>query len=231
MRPCPRGGQGTRLRPFTLEMTKVMLPIKGKPMVMHALDLLKSHGVTDIVLSIGYKGDQVKEYFGDGSKFGLNIKYVEEKTPLGTAGPLRKAKKYLTDTFFIIWGDILSQIDLNDFMYFHKNNEGLGTIALTTVADPSRYGVADLKGNKIQRFVEKPEKGKAPSNLINSGMAILEPEIIDKYVPKRGKSMIEIDVYPKLAKSGDLYGYPFTGQWFDTGTHEAYEKAIKEFGK
>ena len=225
------GGQGTRLRPYTLEMTKVMLPIKGKPMIMHALDLLKSHGVCDIVLSIGYKGEQVKEYFGDGSKFGLNINYVEEKTPLGTAGPLRKAKKHLTDTFFIIWGDILSQIDLSDFMYFHKNNEGLGTVALTTVDDPSRYGVAELKGSKIKKFIEKPKKEDAPSNLINSGMAILEPEVIDKYVPKRGKSMIELDVYPKLASSGKLFGYPFTGQWFDTGTPEAYERAIKEFGR
>lgn len=225
------GGEGTRLRPYTLEMTKVMLPIKGKPMIMHAIDLLKSHGVTDIILSIGYKGEQLREFFGDGSKLGLKISYIDEKTPLGTAGPLRKGRKLLDETFFIIWGDILSKIDLSDFMYFHKNNEGLATVALTTVDDPSRYGVAELKGNKIQRFVEKPKKGEAPSNLINSGIAILEPEVIDKYIPKRGKSMIEVDVYPKLAKNGELYGYPFTGQWFDTGTPEAYEKAIKEFGE
>ena len=182
------GGEGTRLRPYTLELTKVMLPIKGKPMIMHALDLLKSHGVTDIVLSLGYKGEQIKEYFGDGSKFGLKINYTEEKTPLGTAGPLRLAKKYLNETFFIMWGDILSKIDLDDFMYFHKNNDGLATVALTTVEDPSRYGVADLKGNKIIQFVEKPTKAKAPSNLINSGIAIMEPEVIDKYVPKKGNN-------------------------------------------
>lgn len=225
------GGEGTRLRPYTLELTKAMLPIKGKPMVMHALDLLKSHGVTEIVMAIGYKGEQIKEYFGDGSKFGLEIKYVEEKTPLGTAGPLRMAKKYLTETFFIVWGDILSKIDLSDFMYFHKNNEGLATVALTTVNDPSRYGVAELKGSMIKQFVEKPKKEDAPSNLINSGLAIMEPEIIEKYIPKKGKAMVEYDVYPKLARENKLYGYPFSGQWFDTGTHEAYEKAIKEFGK
>lgn len=225
------GGEGTRLRPFTYELPKALLPIQGKPMVQHVIELLKSHGITEILLSIGYKGEQIKDYFGNGSKFGLDIKYIAEKTPLGTAGPLRLAKKYLTETFFIVWGDILSEIDLTDFMHFHKNNEGLATVALTNVDDPSRFGVAAMKGSKIIEFVEKPTKNEAPSNLINAGMAIIEPEVIDKYVPKEGKAMVEYDVYPRLAADGKLYGYPFQGQWLDTGTHEAYEKAIKEWGK
>lgn len=225
------GGEGTRLRPFTYELPKALLPVQGKPMVLHVLELLKSHGVTEIILAIGYKGDQIKEYFGNGHKFGLNIKYVNEKTPLGTAGPLRLAKKYLNDTFFIVWGDILSQIDLTDFAQFHKSHNGLATVALTTVADPSRFGVASIKGNLIIGFVEKPSKKDAPSNLVNSGMAILEPEVIEKYVPKRGKAMVEYDIYPKLAKEGLLFGYPFQGQWFDTGTPESYERAIKYWGQ
>lgn len=223
------GGEGTRLRPFTYELPKALLPIHGKPMVQHVLDLLKAYGIEEIILSIGYKGEKIKEYFGDGSRFGLNIKYVTEKSPLGTAGPLRLAKKYLNESFFIVWGDILSKIDLNDFAHFHKSNEGLATVALTTVSDPSRYGVASMKGNKIVEFVEKPDKKDAPSNLINAGMAILEPEVIEKYLPKSGKAMVEYDIYPKLASDNKLYGYPFYGQWFDTGTHEAYEKAIKEW--
>lgn len=223
------GGEGTRLRPFTYELPKVMLPIQGKPMVQHVMELLKSHGVTDIILAVYYKADTIREYFGDGSRFGLNIKYVQEEEPIGTAGPLRLAKKYLDETFFIIWGDILSQIDLTDFMHFHKNNEGLATVALTTVPDPSRFGVASMKGSRIVEFIEKPAKEDAPSNLINSGMAIMEPEVIEKYVPKKGKAMVEYDVYPKLAHDGKLFGYPFQGQWFDTGTHETYEKAIKEW--
>jgi NDP-sugar pyrophosphorylase family protein len=223
------GGEGTRLRPFTYELPKALLPIQGKPMVMHVMDLLKSHGVAEIYLAIGYKGEKIKEYFGNGSKFGLNIKYIEEKKPLGTAGPLRLAKKYLDETFFIVWGDILSKIDLTDFMYFHKNNGGLATVALTTVDDPSRYGVAALKGNKIVGFVEKPKKKDAPSNLINSGFAIMEPEVIKEYIPKKGRAMVEYDIYPLLASEGKLFGYPFEGMWFDTGTHEAYEKAIKEW--
>jgi len=223
------GGEGTRLRPFTYELPKALLPIQGKPMVMHVMDLLKSHGVTNIYLAIGYKGEKIKEYFGNGSLFGFNIKYIEEKKPLGTAGPLRLAKKYLDETFFIVWGDILSEIDLTDFMHFHKNNAGLATVALTTVEDPSRYGVASLKGNKIVGFIEKPKKEDAPSNLINAGIAIMEPEVITEYIPKRGRAMVEYDVYPLLASEGKLFGYPFEGQWLDTGTHEAYEKAIKEW--
>ncbi|MFA5157982.1 MAG: nucleotidyltransferase family protein [Patescibacteria group bacterium] len=223
------GGEGTRLRPFTYEVPKVMLPIHGKPMVQHIIEQLQAHGVNEIILAARYKAEQIKDYFGDGKKFGLKIYYVIEKTPLGTAGPLRLAKKFLNESFYIVWGDILSHLDLTDFASFHREHGGLATVALTTVSDPSRYGVAMLNGNKVIGFIEKPKKENAPSNLINSGIAIMEPEIIDKYVPKTGKTMVEYDIYPKLAAEGKLYGYPFQGQWFDTGTHEAYEKAIKEW--
>ena len=223
------GGEGTRLRPFTYEIPKALLPIKGKPMIQHVLDLLKSHGVDQIYLSIGYKGDQIQEYFGNGARFGLNIKYIKERTPLGTAGPLRLARKNLSDSFYLIWADCLSKIDLTDFAHFHKSHDGLATVALTTVDDPSRFGVASIKGSLITGFVEKPSKKEAPSKLINAGMAIFEPEVIDSFVPKKGKAMVEKDIYPKLAAQGKLYGYPFEGQWFDTGTHEAYERAIKEW--
>jgi len=223
------GGEGTRLRPYTYEVAKPMLPIKGKPMVQHVIDLLKSHGVTDIYLAIGYKGEQIEEYFGNGSRFGLNIKYVREKSPLGTAGPLRLLKKYLDDSFFLIWADCISKIDLTDFAHFHKSHDGLATIALTTVDDTSRFGVASMKGSLITGFVEKPKNEDAPTKLVNTGIAIFEPAIIDKYIPKTGKAMVEKDVYPKLSAEGKLFGYPFEGQWFDTGTHEAYERAIKEW--
>jgi len=223
------GGEGTRLRPFTYEIPKVMLPIHGKPMVQHIIEQLQSHGVDEIILAARYKAEQVQTYFGDGRKFGLKIHYVIEGEPMGTAGPLRLAKKYLTEPFYIVWGDILSHLDLTDFAKFHLEHGGMATVALTTVEDPSRYGVASMNGSKIVGFVEKPTKENAPSKLINSGMAIMNPEIIDKYVPKKGKAMVEYDIYPKLAAEGTLFGYPFQGQWFDTGTHEAYEKAIKEW--
>jgi len=146
---------------------------------------------------------------------------------LGTAGPLKLAKDLLKKTFIVSNGDELKNINIEEMYKLHKDNKALATIALTTVNNPSVYGVARLSGSKILEFVEKPKKEEAPSNLINSGFYILEKEVID-YIPK-GFSMLEKDVFPKLAKQGKLFGYPFSGQWFDTGNLERYEKAIKQW--
>ena len=218
------GGKGTRMRPFTYEIPKSLIPVQGKPLLQHILDLLRKYEIRDIILSTGYMGDKIREYFGNGSKFGVNITYVEEKKEMGTAGSLNLARDLLEDTFLMFNGDILANIDLHDFIDSHAKNNGIATIALKPVRDPSRFGVAELRGNKILRFIEKP-KTTVRSKLISAGVYILEPEVID-YIPKR-KAMMETDVFPKLAEEGKLYGYPFDGQWFDTGTHEAYEKAIK----
>lgn len=218
------GGKGTRMRPFTYEIPKSLIPVQGKPLLQHILDLLRKYEIRDVILSTGYMGNKIREYFGNGSKFGVNITYVEEKKEMGTAGSLNLARDLLKGTFLMFNGDILANIDLHDFIDSHAKNNGIATIALKPVRDPSRFGVAELRGNKILRFIEKP-KATVKSKLINAGVYILEPEVID-YIPKR-KVMMEMDVFPKLAKEGKLYGYPFDGQWFDTGTHEAYEKAIK----
>jgi mannose-1-phosphate guanylyltransferase len=222
------GGIGTRLKPITHEIPKPLVPLHDKPIIQHTLDLLKKYGIKDVILSVGYRREKIKEYFGNGKRFGLNITYIEEDEPLGTGGPLRLAKEFLTETFVMCNGDELKNIDLFDMYMFHKERGGKATIALTTVEDPSTFGVAKMDGNKIVQFVEKPKRGTEPSKLINSGLYILEPEVID-YVPKKGKSMMEIDVFPKIAREGKLFGYPFSGQWFDTGTLERYEKAIKEW--
>lgn len=219
------GGRGTRLKPITDEIPKPLIPVQGKPVVEHCIDLLKKYGIKDIILSIGYKAEKIKKYFGDGSSFGVNITYVEETNQLGTGGPLRLAKKHLTETFVMCNADELKNIDLIDMYLFHKENNSLGTIALTTVEDPSHYGVAKLKGNQILEFIEKPAKENSPSNLISAGLYILEPQIID--LISEDVASIERDVFPKLAQQGKLFGYPFEGQWFDTGTLERYEKAIK----
>ncbi|ODS38006.1 MAG: hypothetical protein A7316_08730 [Candidatus Altiarchaeales archaeon WOR_SM1_86-2] len=228
------GGEGTRLRPLTYEKPKSLFPIQGKPMAEHILDLLKKYGVDDVVLSIGYLGDMIKDYFGDGSKFGIKITYVDEgMEKLGTAGPLNLARNNLPeDRFLMMNGDVLSDIDLKDLMSAHiKNTENgaLATIVLTPVEDPSRYGVAKIKGDKIIKFIEKPDKGKAPSNLINAGVYVFENDVLD-YIPDRRESiMIEREVFPKLAGEGKLFAYEFKGQWFDIGTHEAYEMVKKEW--
>jgi NDP-sugar pyrophosphorylase family protein len=222
------GGKGTRLRPITHEIPKPMILINGRPILEYSIDMLKRYDVRDIMISVGYKGEKIKEYFGDGSKFGVKITYVEEKEPLGTGGPLRLVKHFLNETFVMMNADELKDIDLHDMYAFHKAQGGLATIALTTVNDPSMYGVAKLNGNKIVQFVEKPKPGEAPSNLINAGLYILEPQVVDMVPNRLGEVKIETEVFPKIAKMGKLFGYPFSGYWSDLGTLERYEKALND---
>jgi len=222
------GGVGKRLRPLTYELPKPLLPVRGKPLMEHTFDLLRKYGITDLYISVGYKAKQITDYFGDGKKYGLNIDYIKEKEPLGTAGPLKTLKGRINSPFLLIWCDILTEIDLYDYMNYHFSNPGVATIALSTIDDTSRFGVAAMKGNRILDFVEKPKLGEEPSNLINAGYVILEPTIFD-YLPRKKMIMIEKDIYPRLAKEGKLFGYPFEGAWFDTGTHEAYEDVIKKW--
>ncbi len=220
------GGKGTRMRPLTYEMPKPMIPLKGKPLIQHIMELCRKYEIREIILSVGYMGDKIRDHFGDGSHLGLDIKYVEEKEELGTAGPLNLARKYLDGPFLMFNGDVLSDIDLSDMISFHTEQKALATISLTQVPDTSAFGVARLNGNKIVGFIEKPKDG-GESKLINAGVYVLEKEVLD-YIPD-GKSMLEKDVFPKLSSEGKLYGYPFSGQWFDTGTPEAYERAIKNW--
>ncbi len=221
------GGRGTRLRPITDEIPKPLVPLHDKPIMEHTLDLLKKFGMQDVILSVGYKGEKIKSYFGDGKRFGLNISYIEETEPMGTGGPLRLVKEKITDSFILSNADELKNIDLAEMYLFHKENNALVTIALTTVDDPSLYGVARLSGNRILEFIEKPKKEAAPSKLINSGLYIIEPGILE-YLPE-GPCSIERDIFPKIAKDGRLFGYHFSGQWFDTGDLERYERAIREW--
>jgi mannose-1-phosphate guanylyltransferase len=222
------GGKGTRLRPITYEIPKPLVPLQGKPILEHVIDLLRLYDVRDIVLSIGYLGEKIKEYFHDEKRLGVKMTFVEEQEELGTGGPLRLAKQLLRDTFVMVNGDNLINIDLYKMYQAHCENRATATIALTTVDDPSSYGVAVLEGNKIIKFIEKPRKEDAPSKLINTGLYILEPSVVD-LVPEGGYSSIEKDVFPRIAEKGELYGYMFSGQWFDTGTPERYEKALKEW--
>lgn len=221
------GGQATRLRPITLEKPKALIELQGKTIVEHVFDLLKKYGITDITLSVGHLKEQIKDYFGDGRKFGVKISYIEEDEPLGTAGPLNLLSEKITETFITGNGDELKEININKMLKFHRQMGGLATLALTKVDDPSMYGVARLLGSKILEFVEKPKKEKAPSNLINAGFYILEPEVLN-LIPQ-GRAMFEYDVFPKLASAGKLYGFEFSGQWFDTGNLERLEEAEKEW--
>lgn len=219
------GGKGTRLRPLTHKIPKPLLKVQGKPILEHLIDLFKKYNIKNIILSVGYLKEKIKDYFKDGKKFGVNITYIEEEKPLGTAGPLRLAKPLLKESFIVANGDELKDINIPRMYRLHKRKKALATIALTTVDNPSHYGVARLDGTRIIEFLEKPKK--PPSNLINAGFYILEPEVID-LIPQ-GYAMLETDVFPKIAKLNRLRGFPFSGQWFDIGTIEKYKIAIKRW--
>lgn len=224
------GGQGTRLRPITYEIPKPLIPVHGKAVVEHLFDLLKRHGITEVVLSVGYLKERIKDYFGDGSRVGMRVSYLEETEPLGTAGPIRMLKEQglLPKSAFVVSnGDELKDVDLGAMLAAHKRTKALVTDALTTVADPSAYGVARLEGELIREFVEKPAPGSAPSTLINAGLYIVEPAVAERIGP--GFVQLEKAVFPQLAAEGRLAGFPFKGQWFDTGTFERYERAIREW--
>jgi len=216
------GGEGTRLRPITLETPKALIPVNGKPMVEHIIDHLNSFGVDEFYLSVGYLKEKIMDYFGDGSKKGIKIDYVIEDEPLGTAGGLNLAKDRLTERFVMLNGDVLSKINLSDMEGFHETHGGLGTLALREVPDARTYGAMKMDGDKILDFVEKSDN--PPSNLINAGFYILEPGVFD-YVPPTGFSMVEREVFPKMAQDGKLFGYVYSGQWMDIGTPERLEEA------
>ncbi|MBN1156331.1 NTP transferase domain-containing protein [Candidatus Woesearchaeota archaeon] len=221
------GGKGTRLRPITYEIPKALIPVHGRTLTEHLFDLFKKQGITDIIMAVGHMKEKIIEHFGNGEKYGIKLRYVEENEQMGTAGPLALAKNILNETFIVSNGDELKDIDIEEMFRVHKEQKALATIALTTVEDPSNYGAARLSGLKILEFVEKPKKKDAPSNLINSGFYIIEPEVLNM-IPKKF-CMLEKDVFPKIAKQGRLVGFPFSGQWFDTGSIDRYERAIKEW--
>ena len=224
------GGKGERLRPLTDNLPKVLLPIHGKALLEHVIDVLKKAGVDEVVLSTSYLADQVRAHFS-GRDLGVRLGYLEERKPRGTAGPLlmlKEAGQFPREDFFVVNGDNLFSLDLAAMHDYHRAHLGHATIALTEAADPSAFGVARLDGDRIAEFVEKPPRAEAPSNLINSGYYLFSPAIFD-FVPDRAFAMLERDVFPALARAGFLYGHRGVGQWFDTGTPERYAQVQREW--
>lgn len=222
------GGEGIKLRPLTYEIPKSLIPISGKPLVEYTVEMLKKAEVRNIIFAIGHLGDKIRQHFGDGSKFGVRIKYSEEAKRLGTAGALRNAASGINGTFIAIHGDVLANINLFDLLQFHKDQETMVTMALTTTDDTQSHGNVRLQGTKILEFQEKPDKGKAFSYLVNAGIYVFEPSIFT-YIPKSGRSSLEEDIFPKLTEKQELSGFTFDGAWFDITTHQSYEKALKNW--
>ena len=220
------GGWGTRLRPLTCTLPKPLIPIVNKPVLERQILLLKSAGVTDIILAVSVMADVLKNYFKDGTDLGVNIQYTDEKHPMGTAGAIKLAEDYLKDdNFFMLNGDVILNFDFKHLLKAHENNKGLGLIGGKTVEDPSRYGVLIVEeiSNRIIKFLEKDEYNPPGGNYvpmpINAGVYLLEPDVFD-YIEVGKKRSIERDVFPKLASEGKLFYYPIPGIWKDIGKPE-----------
>ncbi len=220
------GGSGSRLRPLTIERPKPMVPIVNKPALSHILDLLKRHQITEVVITVQYLADFIQDYFGDGSSLGMRIHYSVEETPLGTAGSVKNAQAFLDDTFLVISGDALTNFDLSKLADYHKSKDTLATLALYNWANPIDYGVINLDNDgQIVRFQEKPSRGSIMSDYINTGIYILEPEILDFF---EANTLFDFakDLFPMLHEQGyHLYGYIAEGYWCDIGNIPEYLQA------
>jgi mannose-1-phosphate guanylyltransferase len=220
------GGEGTRLRPLTCNTPKAIVPILNRPFLEHLIHYLKKHGITEVILAIGYLPDPIQDCLGDGSQLSVRVRYVMEDTPLGTAGAVKNAESFLHEPFLVFNGDILTEIDLTAMIRRHQETKSKVSIALTPVDNPTIYGVVetDVRG-MVRRFVEKPGWDEVTTNMINAGIYILEPEILAQ-IPSSTRSMFEHDIFPSLLANGEpILGYPSDAYWIDIGTPEKYLKA------
>ena len=178
------GGSGSRLRPLTIQRPKPMIPLVNKPVINHILELLKRHGITEVIITVQYLADFIQDYFGDGSGFGLKIHYSVEETPLGTAGSVKNAQEFLDDTFIVISGDALTNFNLTKLVNYHKKANTLATIAIYNIANPVDYGVININNEgHITRFQEKPSRGSVMSDYVNTGIYVLDPKILEFIKP------------------------------------------------
>jgi mannose-1-phosphate guanylyltransferase len=221
------GGQGTRLRPLTERIRKDMLPLVDRPLLAYTFEHLCRHGVSRGVISCGYLPTQIQEHFG--SSYGdLELTYRIEDEPLGTAGGIAFAASEIDETFFALNGDSLRDADLGEIVRVHRKTGAKATILLTPVADPSRYGLVRLAPDgRVSTFLEKPRPEEIDTNLINAGLYVLEPEVLD-LVPRGRPVSIERDVFPRLAEEGSVYGIALDGYWLDVGTPESYLQAHRD---
>lgn len=217
------GGFGTRLRPLTMTIPKPMVPIVNVPMMEHIVNLLKKYGIKDIVSLLYFQPDKITGYFEDGSNFGINMDYVQAKADYGTAGSVKNAYEHLTDRFIIISGDVLTDFDLSKALEYHIEKGAKATILLTRVPTPLQYGIVMTDENgKITRFLEKPSWGQVFSDTINTGIYILEPEVLDM-IPYREDFDFSKDLFPKMLELGmPLFGYIADGYWRDVGNLDEY---------
>jgi mannose-1-phosphate guanylyltransferase/phosphomannomutase len=217
------GGQGTRLRPLTSNLPKPMLPIVGQPMMQHILRLAQAHGFIDVVATVQFLASIVRNHFGDGSELGLSLRYVTEGVPLGTAGSVKNAESELDDRFLVLSGDSLTDVDLSELVRFHRERGAAVTVTLRRVDDPLEFGIVVTgEDGRIERFLEKPGWGDVFSDTINTGIYVIEREVLE-HIPHAEEFDFAKDLFPRLLREGlPLYGYVTDRYWTDVGTLEAY---------
>jgi mannose-1-phosphate guanylyltransferase len=223
------GGEGTRLRPFTLELPKPLVPILNLPYLEQFLFYLEQFHIHELILLAGYLSEKILDFCEKVSRTGFTLKYLVEKEPLGTGGAIKNAGEVLTETFLAFNADVVTSFNLSLLLKFHEDRKAQMTLGLVPVLDPSAFGAADLNPiGQIRRFVEKPEKGKSPSNFINAGIYVIEPEVLEQ-IPEGKKVSLEREIFPKIAEAGKLYGLKQECYWQDMGTLKNYLQIHRDF--
>ncbi|MFQ6008674.1 MAG: sugar phosphate nucleotidyltransferase, partial [Candidatus Zixiibacteriota bacterium] len=224
------GGFGTRLRPLTINIPKPMVPIANVPMMEHVIALLVKHGITDVTALLHFQGDIIKDHFGDGRAFGINLWYVQPDGDFGTAGSVRYAMDASEKPVLVISGDLITDFDLTEAIRWHRRKKSAATILLTRMESPMAYGIviADKDG-RIVRFLEKPSLGEAFSDTINTGIYILEPRAVGQIPPQTNFDFSQ-HLFPlMLSKKLPLYGKVMKGYWRDVGNINEYKHAHVDF--
>lgn len=220
------GGMGTRLRPYTYVTPKAMLPVGDKPILEHIIDYLKKNGIRNVVVATAYQGKQIEGYFGDGSEFDVDICYARSKKPLGTAGQLKTAEAFVSDTFVAMNGDILIDVNLRKLTSFHKRMGGIGTVALRGYQLPIKYGIVKVsRSHRLSEWKEKPELNLT----MNIGLYVLEPDVFS-YIKHGLPLSLERDTFPLLIRKGKcLYGYLSETKYYDVADVDDLRELDKRF--
>lgn len=224
------GGEGSRLRPLTVNRPKPMVPLADRPVMAQVIELLKQHGITDIVVTVQYLANVIQDVFGDGSSYGVRIEYVVEERPLGTAGSVKNAQHLLQEPFLVLSGDALTDINLGDLIRFHQDKRGTATLTLKQVSNPLEYGVIITdEDSHIRQFLEKPSWGELFSDTVNTGIYMLDPRVLD-YIEAGEIVDWSKDVFPAMLSAGEpLLGYIADGYWTDVGNLREYMRATADY--
>ena len=225
-------GEGTRLRPLTLDRPKPMLPVAGEPLLAITVSILRSYGITDLAINLHHRPDAITGYFGNGAGFGVSITYSFEQQIMGTAGAAKKLERFLNDAFLVVYGDVLTNLDYNNLMQFHHSRQSLLTLSLYRVSNPTEVGLVGIDAHgRVTRFLEKPRPDEVFTDLANSGILVCEPEVLS-HVPIDRFFDFGHDLLPALLELGEpMYGLPLAPDEYliDIGTPEKYERAQREW--